>query len=231
MDRLLDLRLQCPCVIQTCGYSSSGKSVLTADMVRNRHRLFTHTFSRVLWLYSQWQPLYDQLQLDVPEIIFIKSIKEAEKYIEEPKPNKPPPSVLLVADDMVLEIIGNNNNDFLSYALQKSHHRNVTVIVLTQALFLPKARLLQINSQYILCMQLNRDSSSILRLGCQLMPMNPRFVYKAYKHSVLRKKFAHFLIDSHALQDDIARYRSTVFYWDKSLLLYEPQNDDSRKKL
>ncbi len=75
-----------------------------------------------------------------------------------------------------------------------------------------------------------RDVSSILRLSFQLQPLNCKFVYNAYIHAVSKNQFAHFAICLHAKDSELARYRSTIFFWE-DLTIYLPKNGNSVEEL
>jgi len=212
---VVDLRFQSPCSIQLAGVSNSGKTFLTAQIIENRDRLFTQTFDKIVFLYREWQPLYDKLEKE-QGVLFTSSLDEVEEHSRSPEP------VLIILDDVVMDLIS-NSKEILPYFLSRSHHGNNTVMILTQAIFLPNARLMQINCQYLILFKLARDSSSVLRLGCQIHPLSPRFLYNVYLDVVEKKPFAHLVIDSTSTQSPLARFRSSVFYWEPDFLLYSPK--------
>lgn len=125
-------------------------------------------------MYDQYQKTYDELKEADENVVFTNDLDDVDKLIENVD------AAIVVYDDRVLDLIS-NNTDILSFILQKGHHKNLVLILLTQAIFLPKCRLIQINVHYLITFKLLRDSSSILRLGYQILPRNSRFLYDAYE--------------------------------------------------
>src|ERR1700748_1774063 len=149
MDPTVDLRFKTPSCLQIVGISQSGKSSLTAEIIRHRKRLFTEAFKNIVWIYQTWQPLYDQLQSEVENIVFKKELDEVEKY------TKSPDHTLLVLDDAMANVIANSVK-YLPYFIMGSHHNNNTIILLTQSIFIPKSRLIQIACHYLIIFELAR---------------------------------------------------------------------------
>ena len=213
----MDLRLKAPSCLQICGISQSGKSYLTAQIIRERQRLFTEEFQTIIWIFREYQPLYDKLKLEFSNIIFSKDLKEAEPYLQSTD------HVLLVLDDCLMDLI-HSSSKFLPYFIQGSHHQNNTIVLLTQTIFVPNNRIVQLNCHYIILLTMARDSSSVLRLAYQISPLRPKFVYLAYKDAINREPYGHLLIDSFPHQQEIARYRSSVFFWKDNFVLYSPKS-------
>lgn len=143
----------------------SGKSVLVAKIIRHRYRLFTHALKTVLFVYTEWQLVYDEIQDNDVNVHFLNNPSEVEPFIDGDE------KLLIIYGDQVQDLISSSKNKTaLSYALQKSHHRGLVFIFLTQSLFLANCRLLQINVHYLIIFRLIRDNSSIYKIGYQILP-------------------------------------------------------------
>lgn len=212
-----DLRLAFPCTIQIAGYSMSGKSTLAGSIVKNRKRIFKEKVDRVYWLYGEWQPLYENLQTEDANIIFTKENNDILDALESGE------RFMCVIDDRTLETLS-NNTDILSFFIQKSHHKEAVFLWLTHAIFLPKCRLIQINASYCIVLKMLRDSSSILRLGYQLCPTNPKFIYEAYQYSVNKKPYAHILFLFHPSDAPGTRIRTSIFFWERDFEIIRPKD-------
>lgn len=207
-NQAVDLRLAFPCTIQVSGYSQAGKSYLAAKIVKHRKRLFKKKVDKVIWLYSEMQPLYETLQQEESEITFTKDNQDVLDELESGEP------VIVVLDDQTIQTLANNSS-LLTFFVQSSHHKQAVFIWLTHAIFLPKCRLIQINSTYLVVFRMLRDSSSIYRLGYQLMPSSPKTIYEAYRYSVNKNSYSYIFFLFHPSDVAGTRIRTSLFFWEK----------------
>ena len=89
--------------------------------------------------------------LDIEDIEFIKGIPDIEKVQDS----------IIVMDDLMLEVI--ENKDILKLFTIGSHHKNISVIFLTQNVFEKGkyARSISLNSHYLILIQNRSDKSQI----------------------------------------------------------------------
>ena len=110
------------------GPSGSGKSVWTKKLLLSS--LIQPSPERIIWCYGQWQPLYDNIRGRIQRIEFVKGIPDHLKdqhYINVGKRN------LLVFDDLMTE--AKCDQRIADLFTKGSHHRNISVVYLTQNLF------------------------------------------------------------------------------------------------
>ena len=69
---------QHPFTMMVSGPSGSGKTRWTRRMLLSE--LIQPSPDRIIWCYGQWQPLYEDLQQELPSIEFIKGIPD---YLNE----------------------------------------------------------------------------------------------------------------------------------------------------
>lgn len=163
------------------------------------------------------QPLYETIQEEDSSILFTEDTQDVLDVLETGEPS------IVIIDDRTLQALS-NNTDLLSWFLQKSHHKQAVFIWLTHAIFLPKCRLIQINSTYCIVFKMLRDSSSIYRLGYQLMPTNSKFIYEAYKYAVNKKPYSYIMFLFHPSDAKNTRIRTSLFFWEKDFEIIRPQN-------
>ena len=92
--------------------------------------IISPTPDRIIWLYKQWQPLYDDiLNTVVPNVEFMQGIPidlDKDSFINPNEKN------ILIMDDLMLS----SSKDFRINELftEGSHHRNLSVITINQNL-------------------------------------------------------------------------------------------------
>jgi hypothetical protein len=84
-----------------------------------------------------------------------------------------------VLDDLMSEI-AERSADVERLFSRTSHHRKVSVFLITQNIFLKNLRTITLNAHYLFLFKNPRDTSQIVHLGRQLYPTNPNFLAKAY---------------------------------------------------
>ena len=58
--------------------SQSGKSFLVYQILKNSKKLIEPTVNKFIYCYSEWQPLYEKMVLDIDNIMFIKGLPDME---------------------------------------------------------------------------------------------------------------------------------------------------------
>jgi len=58
----MDLRFKHPANSLVCGGSGAGKSFFMKRLVENRKEMFDVIFEEIVWHYTEWQEIYNDLQ-------------------------------------------------------------------------------------------------------------------------------------------------------------------------
>jgi hypothetical protein len=114
--------------------------------------------------------------------------------IEHCAPYKDSGGSIIVVDDFMLEL-----NPFMAQLFTAySHHYRISVILLTQNLFLntPIYRNISRNTTYIAVFKNPRDVSQIMSLARQLSPKNTKYIIGAFQEAT-EKPFSYMLFDFH----------------------------------
>lgn len=210
----IDLRLKHGTSMQIVGMSRSGKSNLALQIALNRDKIYDKKQDLCIYVYNQYQSIFDDVKQKDSSIVFTNDIEKLEEYIGKSE------SLLIIFDDFMLQIQSSLNDYISSFFVHRTHHENLSVILLQQVLYAKNARVLNLNAHYLIIFRLTRDSRQVLCLGQQMMPEKPRFVYDCYKLAT-NKPYSYLLIDLYPNTADSARFRSSVFV-DNSLKLYVP---------
>ena len=136
-----------------------------------------------------------------PNIEFIEGLPKVESFDGRQR-------VLLVIDDLMSETNDSISNIFTKY----SHHRNISVMYLTQNLFYKSKqnRTMNLNAHYIVLFKNPRDSQQIATLARQMYPGNSKFLVEAFADAT-KNPFGYLLIDLKPDTDDKLRIRTNIF--------------------
>ena len=181
---------QHPFTMTVSGPTACGKTYFIRKVLEN-YKINPNP-QRIVYLYKRWQPLYDTLLKNVkPKIEFIRGIPEdldADSFFHTGENN------ILVLDDM-MDLAGNNKavSDLFT---EGSHHRNLSVINLTQSLF-PKGRnsvTQRRNTQYLVIFKSPMSQDQIAHFGRFMFPGKLDTFLSAYRKATL-PEFGYLIID------------------------------------
>jgi len=93
-----------------------------------------------------------------------------------------------------------------------SHHRNVSVVYLTQNVFDKNkyARMISLNAHCLVLFKNPRDATQFATLARQMYPNASKFAIEAYKDAT-SAPYGYLLIDLKPEQDERCRLRTNVF--------------------
>jgi hypothetical protein len=171
------------------GPTQSGKSFFIKDILKNCAELINPPPEKIIYCYSIWQPLYDELQSTFAEILsFNKGIISIEGLNE--KENK-----LIILDDLMKKCEKDPN--ILDLFTVDSHHKNISVMFVSQNLFSQGKyfRTISLNSQYLVLFKNPRDKSQIVVLARQMFPEDSRFLVEAFKDAVENQSHSYLFVD------------------------------------
>lgn len=207
----MDLRFHHPLNALIAGSSGSGKSYLMKRIVENRKHLFDEDFEQVVWHYSEWQNIYDDLAQN-HGVQFVEGLPSMDLY----PPNSGPK--LVVCDDFMDQL---KHPDFLKIAIKGSHHRSLSFFILTQSIFPPNMRQISLQAHYVIVMKSVRDLAQIRTFCMQVEPTNWRALMEAYSDAT-REGHSYLLFDLNVRQNDQYRLRTHIFP-DESPVIYVPK--------
>lgn len=206
-----------PAPILLSGPTGSGKTHFLTRLLLNN--MIQPPPERVIWMYGDWQPAYDQIREKYPDAEFVKNFDDT--LYETLSPEK---RNFVVLDDQMSNGEARDNLGLSKYFTQGSHHRNATVAYVVQNLFdQGKAmRTSSLNSHYIVLFKNPRDKSQVRTLAHQMYPQNTRFLVRAFEDAT-REPFQHMLLDLKPDTPEALRVRARTF--DESPTVYVPHPD------
>jgi hypothetical protein len=202
-DKVLIL-MPSPCNMIISSPTNGGKSTFVYRLLK--HDMFQMTPEKILYCYnSTWQPLFSQLEVEIPGITFHHGLP-AEQELEEFKASTAGHK-LIILDDLMTESTASDS--ILRHATISMHHECCSMMLLTHNLF-PKskhARTLTLNTQVFVVMANSRDHQQIQLLGRQTGYKN---LLDAYLLAT-KEPFNHFVIDLDARTPRHLKLRSGIF--------------------
>jgi hypothetical protein len=193
----MDVRFKHPFTCLIAGPTGSGKTVFTFKLIREAHNQITPTPQKVVYCYGEYQTIFN----DYSYINFHEGLPNVEDFDGKQR-------TLLIIDDLMKEAGVGVEKIFTKI----SHHRNVSVIFLTQNLFFQSKhfRTMSINAQYMIAFKNPRDAMQIATLGRQMYPNNSKFLVEAFKDATA-KQHGYLLIDLHPETLEKYRIRTNIF--------------------
>ncbi|MCP3662260.1 MAG: hypothetical protein GY696_07155 [Gammaproteobacteria bacterium] len=157
----------------------------------------------ITWCYSEWQPLYEELQLKCPTVQFHQGLPDLNELRGQAKDVHK----LLILDDVMNSI---SEQDLSNLFTKLSHHCNCTVVYLAQNLYHKGSRTARMNSQYIVLFKSPQDKCAVQSLARQIYPGKTRFFIDAFEDAT-RAPFGYLLCDMTQQTPDAHRLCSNIF--------------------
>ena len=199
----MDMRTKFPFSMIVSGSRNVGKTEFVMKLLRHRHEMFDTDIDRLVWCYSKFQPSM------VENFCQIFSIVEFPEGIPSDDYSNPKQVNLVVIDELAKQSIQSLT---VSSYFTKGKHDNISVIFLTQNLFIQGkyARNISLNSDQIGIFKTPRDRSQISNLAKQIFPGNSNFLTAAYNDAT-KKPYSYIIYDTKQETRDDVKIRTGVF--------------------
>lgn len=238
----MDVRWKHPWTSLICGPTGCGKTVFVRKFLKYLNSMSNVAFDRIIFYYgdtldpdtaslnsasgqqsssSPSSPLIsnvnDNKEYNIPKIEFNEGLPQPEDYSSDNNLKK-----LIIIDDLMRE---SSNNTIVDLFTKGSHHKNISVIFITQNIFHQGhgQRDISLNTNYIVIFKNPRDRAQIRHLARQVYPENPRFLTEAY-HDATSQPHGYLLLDLKQSTPDNCRCRTTIFPDDQRMQVYVPKN-------
>jgi GTPase SAR1 family protein len=206
---VMDPRLKHPFTCVVAGPSSSGKTQFVFRLIRHADRLVDPPPEKIMYCYGEFQPSF----LELPQVEFHEGLPNVDSFDGRSR-------VLLIIDDLMNEADQNVCNLFTKL----SHHRNVSVVFVTQNLFHRNrhVRTMNLNTHYVVLFKNPRDAGQVANLARQMYPGKSNFVVEAFRDAT-REPYGYLLIDLKPETEERYRIRTNIFPDDERQYVYVPK--------
>ena len=210
----MEVQLRHPFSMMICGGRGAGKSFFTKNLIKYRNSIVNKKIQRIVWCYGKHQPqLLAELKSYFPNIEYIHGLpSDLDEMFDITKTN------LLVLDDLMDQA---SSDQRISQLFTRGRHQNLSLVYLTQNLFLAKQRTISLNSDYIVVFKNARDQSQFHHLAKQFLPDNSKFLFWAFKDST-KKPYSYIFLDTRPETIDKYRVRTNILPNEAPQFVYIP---------
>ena len=205
MECLLPLEPRSSLIIS--GPSSSGKSLFTKRLIEQRDKMYkSDPPVKVLYCYGVHQHLYDEMEKSISSIQFHDGLP-TEEFIYQFADGK---HTLIVFDDLMNSCL---NSDMVERLfVQSCHHKNLSIIYITQNLYQPgsRVRTINLNTSYLCLFHNIRDKLQVNCLAKQMYPCQTKVFMEAYQDST-KERYGYLFVDMSPHSDNQYRLRTNIF--------------------
>ena len=196
-----------PTTILVSGPTGCGKTRFVQRLLDRNERAIVPFPERIVWVYSEWQPAYDELARSLQDRIeFVKDYDPAELYESFDRNTK---NMLVLDDQMGIA----EGRELCKLFTQGSHHRNLTVLYIVQNLFFKDGAMCTVarNSHYKVLFKNPGDMRQLSDVAQQSYPGKSDFVHDAFTIATKNKPYSYMLMDFRPDIPDDVRVRTNIF--------------------
>ena len=218
-----DIRFKHPFTCIIGGPTGSGKSSFCIRFLQNLNTLCTEPDfpGGIVWCFSE--------QSSVPQqkLAALKKNVQIHEGLPEKFENAQGLPCLFILDDLLNEVFSRGVCDLFT---RGSHHRNLSVILITQNFFhqAPHCRDISLNAKYLVALKNVRDRNQFSYLARQVLPEASASLCEAYREAT-QSPYGYMILDFAQDTDDRLRYRTNVFPSEYPPICYVRVNDEAHK--
>lgn len=214
-EGVYDFRLQPHFSCVFSGPSSSGKTTLCLELLRNREDWISGKISKIIYCYTYLSDDLVEFQRKYPHFVLTDSITEAKEMIVEDS--------ILIIDDKMIEMTNRTVqaqiNDIF---IRGVHHLKYNCILLVQNLFHESLRVVLSNLTYMCVFNNPKNKFAITYLAKQISPENFKYIVSAFKDVCSKDSFNYLFFDFSQRWPERYRVRSSI-YPDPTTIIYAPE--------
>jgi len=195
------------CVMPLChpftavvsGPTGCGKTAWVMRLIGNVNEKIGPVPARIWYYYGEHQSVFG-------EYSFVHFEEGLPKLSDEVFDGRAPS--MIVIDDYMSDV-----NQLVADIFTKiSHHRNISVLLLTQNFFDKNkyARTISLNAHYLVLFKNPRDAGQFATFARQMYPNCWKFAVEAYQDAT-KDPYGYLLVDVKPDQDDRCRLRTDIF--------------------
>ena len=190
------------------GPTNSGKTYWVYRLLAAPN-MFDQPVASIIYYYSVYQPLYQDIERDVTIPIKFKAGLPTKEDIEEINDKQ---FHIIVIDDLMEQIV--ENKEMQELVIKYCHHNNITAILLSQNIFQKGrySRTISLNMHNTVLFANKRDKSQVNIIGRQFYPLHwQSFVDVFSKVTEKEEDHPYLLIDCTPSHPGAIQLRTKIF--------------------
>lgn len=205
-----------PTTIYIAGPTQAGKSVFTKRLIENANVMFTKPPEKILYAYSEYQPLFDDMQAS--NVIFHEGLPDKQKIEEFTQNTK---HTLIVLDDLISKIV--HSEELLHLFAVTSHHKMASVVLISQSLYPPGkyAKSISLNCANFVLFRNPRDMRQLTTFASQILPGMTRYFMSSFLLAT-RRRYSYMLVDLSTHREDRQYMLRTGIFPGDTCVVYRP---------
>lgn len=185
------------------------------QILEQKDDMFFEPVTRVIMIYEHWQPLYDEMLANNPDIIFSREIPsegQLQEWVEGHNHS------ILCVDDKQLEL--SNSPQGASIFMKLSHHLKISCFFLLQAATMKGKYASDVvrNSHYSILLKSGREAHLVRSIGLQMNDY--RALSEAYRQAISGGQYSYICINNHPKASHLERYSTHILASDKACILF-----------
>ena len=198
------------------GISGTGKTSLMKEIIRQKDLLFFTIPTKIIYIYSHYQEIYDEMKSYFPDISFVKNIPDEKELTHMVSGSA---HTMLVCDDKMTQV--GKEPIILDLFVRLCHHLKISVFLLLQLSNLSKSPYMgeiMRNSHYYFIFKSGQNGQTLRSLGIRINDY--KTLFEAYKLAVKGKNHAYICINLHPNAQEIEKYSTNILPSDGYTILY-----------
>lgn len=214
------IKFECPATCIVAGASGSGKSTFLFELLKNGNSMFTKIPKKIIYCYSTYQPLFDDMKQHVENIEFFEGLPTKE---DMDMWSLEMDFKILVIDDLAQK--ASESVDIVNLFTIYSHHHNFSVFFVVQNLFTGGKyfRTISYNSHYFVLFNSKRNILQVQTLATQMSPGETSYFMDAYRKAT-QKKYGYLIVDISPHTDQLYKLRTDIFP-QQTLIVFRPEKE------
>ena len=193
----MDPRLLHPFTCVIAGPSGCGKTQFVLKLIQHVDEMIYPPPQRIVWCFGEFQKGLEQLK----GVELCEGLPDSKSFDGRLR-------TLLIIDDLMSE----TNSKITSLFTKGSHHRDISIIYITQNLFYAgkETRTMNLNTHYIVLFKNPRDVTQVAHLGRQMFPGAAKYLQEAFSDAT-KLPHGYLLVDLKPATADDVRLRTNIF--------------------
>lgn len=193
--------------IAVSGATMSGKTHWTFRLLREKETMFSSPPEHVLYCYGIYQPLFEQMEKELPFVTFHQGLPTEDTLKALSKHDR---CNLVILDDLMDSVT--SSSEMESLFVKGVHHLHLSALYLNQNVFCKgkHSRTINLNTHIYVLMKNPRDVTQLQCLSRQAFLGKSAFLMEAYKDAT-SQPYGYLVLDLSPSGEEAYRVRTQVF--------------------